>query len=104
MILFIYFFISFSLTLYFIFQLLFFYFNQLFISIIFIFIKIFILFLGSASFYYFVNNSTWTFITLLKPSILDYSDRFGVVVSIRDNIAVVGAPGYQENKGNIFHL
>lgn len=25
-------------------------------------------------------------------------------MSIRDNIAVVGAPGYQENKGNILFI
>ena len=47
-------------------------------------------------------NDKWVQTLLIAPPGLSASDKFGWSVSVKDNIAVVGSPGYNNNGGKIY--
>lgn len=65
----------------------------------------FFIIIGIATIYSFINNS-WIIQTVLSSNSIDISDKYGYSVSLKNNIAVIGAPGANNNKGiyNSFNL
>lgn len=47
-------------------------------------------------------NDKWVQTLLIAPPGLSASDKFGWSVSVKDSIAVVGSPGYNNNGGKIY--
>lgn len=60
---------------------------------------------GSASgvvYYYELSGKTWSIQQTIAPISLDSSDFFGTAVSMNDDFALMGAPGYSSNAGRVY--